>query len=69
MSKPKKFIDSTVGTLDILSKGKIEYVFIHTASYLNYKEADKLEAMGHWLIEAAEYLRQSKKDSGSHRDR
>jgi ADP-dependent phosphofructokinase/glucokinase len=69
MSKPKKFTDSTVGTLDILSKGKIEYVFIHTASYLAHKEADKLEAMGHWLIEAAEYLRQSKKDSGSHRDR
>lgn len=69
MEKPKKFIDSTVGTLDILSKGKIEYVFIHTASYLAHKECDKLEAMGHWLIQAAQYLRESKKESGSHRDR
>lgn len=69
MNKPKKFIDSTVGTLDIVSKGKIEYVFIHVASYLTAKECDKLEAMGHWLIEAADYLRQSKKDSGSHRDK
>jgi len=69
MEKPKKFIDSTVGVLDIMSRDKIEYVFIHTASYLAHKEADKLEAMGHWLIEAAEYLRQSKKESGSHRDK
>ena len=69
MNKPKKFIDSTVGTLDIVSKGKIEYVFIHVASYLAHKECDKLELMGHWLIEAANYLRQSKKDSGSHRDK
>ena len=69
MEKPKKFTDSTVGTLDILTKGKIEYVFIHTASYLSNKEADKLETMGYWLIEAAQYLRQSKMESGSHRDR
>ncbi len=69
MKKPEKFSDSTVGTLDIVSKGKLEYVFIHVASYLAHKEADKLEIMGHWLIEAAEYLRQSKKDSGYHRDR
>jgi len=69
MQKPKKFIDSTVGVLDIVSKGKIQYVFSHVASYLTAKEADKLEVMGKWLIEAAEYLRQSKKDSGSHRDK
>jgi hypothetical protein len=69
MNKPEKFIDSTVGVLDIVSKGKIEYVFIHTASYLTGKEAEKLEKMGQWLIEAAKYLKDSKKDSGSHRDR
>lgn len=69
MNKPKKFIDSTVGVLDIVSKDKIEYVFIHTASYLTGKEAEKLEKMGQWLIEASHYLRDSKKDSGSHRDR
>lgn len=69
MNKPEKFIDSTVGILDIVSKGKIEYVFIHTASYLTGKEAEKLEKMGQWLIEAARYLKDSKKDSGSHRDR
>lgn len=69
MNKPDKFIDSTVGVLDIVSKGKIEYVFIHTASYLTGKEAEKIEKMGQWLIEAARYLKQSKKDSGSHRDR
>jgi len=69
MNKPEKFIDSTVGVLDIVSKGKIEYVFIHTASYLTGKEAEKLEKMGQWLIEAARYLKDSKKDSGSHRDR
>ena len=65
IKKPEKFNESTVGILDIVSKGKIEYVFIHTASYLTGKEAEKLEKMGHWLIEAAQYL----KDSGSHRDR
>lgn len=69
MNKPEKFIDSTVGVLDIVSKGKIEYVFIHTASYLTGKEAEKLEKMGQWLIEAARYLKDSKKDSGSHRDK
>ena len=68
MNKPEKFIDSTVGVLDIVSKGKIEYVFIHTASYLTGKEAEKIERMGHWMIEAAKYLRESKKGSGSHRD-
>ena len=69
MNKPEKFIDSTVGILDIVSKGKIEYVFIHTASYLTGKEAEKLEIMGQWLIDAARYLQQSKRNSGSHRDR
>ena len=69
MNKPEKFIDSTVGILDIVSKGKIDYVFIHTASYLTGKEAEKLEKMGQWIIEAARYLKDSKKDSGSHRDR
>ena len=69
MEKPKKFIDSSIGTLDIMSKGKIEYVFIHTASYLASGQADKLEEMGKWLIDAAQYLRISKKESGSHRDR
>jgi ADP-dependent phosphofructokinase/glucokinase len=67
IKKPEKFIDSTVGVLDIVSKGKIEYVFIHTASYLTGKEAEKLEKMGYWLIQASQYLRDSKKDSGSHR--
>jgi hypothetical protein len=69
IKKPEKFNESTVGILDIVSKGKIEYVFIHTASYLTGKEADKIEQMGYWMIEAAKYLRESKKDSGSHRDR
>jgi len=68
MNKPQKFIDSTVGVLDIVSKGKIEYVFIHTASYLTGKEAEKIERMGYWMIEAAKYLQESKKTSGSHRD-
>ena len=69
MKKPEKFTDSTVGVLDIVSKGKTEYIFIHTAAYLTGKEADKIERMGYWMIEAAKYLRESKKDSGSHRDR
>ena len=69
IKKPEKFIDSTVGVLDIVSKGKIEYIFIHTASYLTGKEADKIEKMGYWMIEASKYLRESRKDSCSHRDR
>ena len=69
MNKPGKFNESTVGVLDIVSKGNIEYVFIHTAAYLTGKEVDKIERMGHWMIEAAQYLRESNKDSGSHRDR
>lgn len=69
MNKPEKFNESTVGVLDIISKNNIEYVFIHTASYLTGKEAEKIEKMGHWMIQAAQYLKESKKNSGSHRDR
>ena len=69
MIKPKKFIDSSVGTLDIFDRGGVNFVFIHTAAYLASGQADKIEAMGQWLIEAAKYLRENKKDSGSHRDK
>lgn len=68
MIKPKKFLDSTVGILEIVSRGNIEYIFIHTASYITVKEVDKIEQMGYWFIEAAKYLRESKKVGGSHRD-
>jgi hypothetical protein len=67
--KPEKFNECTVGVLDIVSKGDIEYVFIHLAAYLTSKEVEKIERAGHWMIEAAQYLKQSQKTSGSHRDR
>jgi hypothetical protein len=63
MNKPEKFNECTVGVLDIVSKGDIEYVFIHLASYLTGKEAEKIERAGHWMIEAAQYLKQSQKTS------
>jgi len=62
MDKPEKFSDPTFGTLEIVSRGKIDYAFIHVASYLTGKEAEKMEQMGYWLIEASKYLRESKKD-------
>lgn len=68
MNKPVKFSDPTVGTLEILIKGKNEYAFIHTATYLTKKEVEKIEQMGLWLIQAAQYLKRSELNSGSHRD-
>ena len=57
MKKPEKFSHPTIGTLDIVSRGKDEYVFIHLTAYLMGKEAENLEKVGRWLIEASEYLK------------
>ena len=68
-TKPKKYLEPTVGIAQILSKGNNEFVFMHLAGYLTKKEADNLEKLGHWIVEAAQYLKRSDKESGSHRDR
>ena len=57
MKKPEKFSHPTIGTLDIVSRGKNEYIFIHLTAYLTGKEAENLEKVGRWLIEASEYLK------------
>lgn len=64
----ERFCEPTVGVMDIVSRGRDEYLFIHVASYLGRGEADRIEAMGRWLIAAAERLRAGQ-GSGSHRDR
>jgi hypothetical protein len=65
---PQEFNNPSVGVAGVRTKGKENYLFMHVASWLTKKEADNIEELGKKLIEIAEYLRESKKLSGSHRD-
>jgi hypothetical protein len=66
MTKPKDLILPNVGAFRILEKDKSTHVFSHIAAWLTHKNADELERVGLWLIEAAAYVRD--KQSNSHRD-
>jgi hypothetical protein len=63
MNAPKKFDIPSVGTAKILVKGETEYLFLHTACYLTKKEAANIEELGLKLIEIAQYLKRSDKES------
>lgn len=64
--KPQDISIPSFGSCAIKTKGKTEYVFVHLASWTTSKEADHIEAVGRWLIQAAQYIRDKK--SESHRD-
>jgi hypothetical protein len=66
---PKDFNIPSVGVAGVRTKGREEYCFLHAAAWLTKKEADGIEELGKKLIEIAQYLRTSKLNGGSHRDR
>lgn len=64
MNKPKDLMIPNVGAFRVLEKGDSVHVFSHIAGYLNHKNADDLERVGQWIIDAARYVREKKSQVG-----